>query len=222
MNLRILVPLIACLFAIGNFSFSRAEDARPLADEPLVDLKAGDPTIVIELRYATDRNVTRRAIYPEGTACLVRKGVAERLRWAQSLLRQHGFGLKIWDAYRPVTAQRALFDWAKKPRFVADPDKLALHTWGVAVDATLVDAQGRDVPMPTDFDEFSPAAAMRYVGTNSLVARNLKILQGAMGGAGFYGTGSEWWHFIARNWREYGPVSSAILAARKTEPAATP
>lgn len=188
--------------------------ARRLADEELVDLKKVEPTILIELRYATDRNVTGRAIYPPGAVCLVRKGVAERLRYAQHLLRQRGFGLKIWDAYRPAHAQRTLFDFARRPRYVADPEKFALHTWGAAVDATLVDLHGKDVPMPTDFDEFSPAATMHYRGTDPQVMKNLRLLQGAMGSAGFYGMRSEWWHFIARNWREYAPVKEPKTAAR--------
>jgi D-alanyl-D-alanine dipeptidase len=191
--------------------------AGALSDEPLVDLKTVEPTIIIELRYATNRNVTGQPIYSAGTQCLVRRGVAERLRAAQYILRQRGFGLKVWDAYRPVSAQRALFEFTKNAHFVANPDKLALHTWGVAVDATLVDAQGKAVPMPTDFDEFSPAAAMHYVGENGIVAQNLKLLQGAMGGGGFYGMHGEWWHFIAHNWRDYGPVSAPPEEMTKRE-----
>src|SRR5207302_894957 len=70
-----------------------AADPRPLADEPLVDIKTAEPSIRIDLRYATGRNVTGHPIYPTNTPCLVRKSVAERLRWAQYILRQHGFGL---------------------------------------------------------------------------------------------------------------------------------
>jgi D-alanyl-D-alanine dipeptidase len=200
------------LCALALFSMlrpARAFCSGALSDEPLVELKTVEPTILIELRYATNRNITGHAIYPAGTPCLVRKSVAERLRAAQAVLRQRGFGLKIWDAWRPAAAQRALFEFAKNnAHFVADPDKRALHTWGVAVDATLVNAQGKVVPMPTDFDDFSSAAEMHYAGENSAVAKNLRLLQGAMGSAGFYGTRREWWHFIARNWSDYGPAAA--------------
>ena len=86
-------------------------------------------------------------------------------------------------------------------RFVADPENgHALHTWGVAVDATLVDAAGHEVPMPSDFDSFSPAAALHYQGNDETVRRDLNLLLHAMGAAGFKGMSSEWWHFVAPDW----------------------
>lgn len=194
---------LCCLL---HSSFCLGAGTGSLADEPLVDLKTIDPTILIELRYATDRNFTHRKIYAGSTMCLVRKGVAERLRFAQSILKQRGYGLKIWDAYRTPETQRTLFDFAKNRHFVADPEKTALHTWGVAVDATLVDVKGREVPMPSDFDEFSDASLMHYAGADSRIVQNLRMLQGAMGSAGFYGVRTEWWHFTAINWSDYGPV----------------
>lgn len=179
---------------------------RPRGDEPLVDLHKVEPGIAIELRYATPRNVLGKALYPPGAPCLVREGVAQWLRFVQYLLRKQGFGLKIWDAYRPPAVQQQLFDFIKRPEFVADPSQGgALHTWGVAVDATLVDLRGREVPMPTDFDQFSRTAALHYAGGDPVVLRNLDTLQRAMG-TGFYGMHGEWWHFIAKNWAEYGPV----------------
>jgi len=206
---------LATFFALDN---CRADDlSKPprLADEPLVDLKNVDPTILIDLRYITNQNVTGHPLYPAGAACLIRKSVAERLRYAQYILRQRGYGLKIWDAYRPPSVQRALFEAVSKtPRYVADPEKRALHTWGVAVDATLVDAQGHDVPMPTGFDEFSDDAMMHYAGGNPVVSKNLDLLQRAMGTAGFYGMHREWWHFIARNWRDFGPLPDIDLAPK--------
>ena len=187
--------------------------APPHAGEPLVEVKTIDPTILIDLRYATARNVTSRAIYPANAPCLIRKSVAERLRAAQTILRQRGFSLKIWDAFRPSYAQEALWNFSKNRHFVADPDRRALHTWGVAVDATLADAQGHDVAMPTDFDSFSPAAGMHYANNSPAAAANLRLLQGAMGSAGFLGMRTEWWHFIASDWRHYAPVTAEQAAA---------
>jgi D-alanyl-D-alanine dipeptidase len=185
-----------------------------LADEPLVDIAKVDPTIVIDLRYATSKNVTGKPIYLQNMPCLVRRGVAERLKIAHAYLRARGFRLKIWDAYRPIAAQKALFASSKKSTdYVADPGKgLALHTWGVAVDASITDENGKDVPMPTDFDEFSPLATMFYKGNDTSIARNLLVLQRAMGAAGFYGLREEWWHFIAKNWTSYGPVKEPLQA----------
>ncbi len=204
-------------FFILHSSCRLAATPRPLANEPLVDIKSVDPGIVVDLRYATPRNVTDRPLYPPGTPCLVRASVAQRLRFAQFILRKQGFGLKIWDGYRPAIVQRALFDFIHNREFIADPARGALHTWGAAVDATLVDARGRDVPMPTDFDEFSKTARMHYDGTDSIVAKNLDTLQRAMG-TGFYGMHGEWWHFIAKNWRDYGVVRAVPAWELKIQP----
>ncbi len=183
--------------------------AAAAASDELVDVRSVDPTILVELRYATERNITGRAIYPPGTRPLVRRAVAHRLAIAQEFLRARGYGLKIWDAYRPPSAQRALWQLTRNRSYVADPsgELGSLHTWGVAVDATLVDSTGREMQMPTGFDEFTPAAMLRYRGDDKLVRWNLKVLQSAMHRGGFYGMRTEWWHFIAYGWKKYGRVS---------------
>jgi D-alanyl-D-alanine dipeptidase len=91
---------------------------------------------------------------------------------------------------------------------VADPNegRGSMHIRGAAVDATLVDAAGRDVPMPTDFDSFSPAALIEYKGPDPIVRGNLKLLQKAMAHGGFYGLRTEWWHFCTPDWKHYPAV----------------
>ena len=130
------------LLLAGTTNISAAPQHGALANEPLVNVAHVDPTIVIDLRYATPRNVVNKPIYPPNMPCLVRRSVAERLVIVQAYLRARGFRLKIWDAYRPVAAQRELFSASKKNTdYVADPGRgLALHTWGVAVDVTIVDS----------------------------------------------------------------------------------
>ncbi|MGB8356274.1 MAG: M15 family metallopeptidase [Chthoniobacteraceae bacterium] len=210
-------PIILGLVIIpvmGVSAFGVEQNVVPgkAADEPLVDVAKVDPTIVIELRYATPRNVTGHAIYPQGTCCLVRSGVAERLKVAQQYLRARGFRLKIWDAYRPAYAQKILWDAVKNYEFTADPAKgRALHTWGVAVDVTLVNFKGKDVPMPTDFDDFTPAANDEYHGGDPVVARNFNLLKHAMHKAGFYGFHPEWWHYMAEDWKDYDVVVAGNL-----------
>ena len=177
----------------------------------LVDLRTVDPTILVELRYATARNATGRVLYPPGTPALVRPTTAARLVKAQEFLRARGYGLKIWDAYRPLAAQMALWGQTHSGTFVADPlsGDGSLHTWGVAVDATMVDAKGREVSMPSGFDEFTPAAKLHYHGDDPIVRSHLKLLQRAMRHGGFYGTRSEWWHFVAYDWKKYAPIREA-------------
>jgi D-alanyl-D-alanine dipeptidase len=142
---------------------------------------------------------------------LVRPTTAARLAKAQKFLRARGYGLKIWDAYRPLAAQMALWGQTHNGTFVADPleGDGSLHTWGVAVDATLVNDQGREVPMPSGFDEFSVEARLHYHGDDPTVQSHLKLLQGAMRHGGFYGMRSEWWHFVAYDWKKYAPIREA-------------
>jgi zinc D-Ala-D-Ala dipeptidase len=200
---RFLLPLLVVL------AFSAAL-AAPRYDN-LVDIKSVDPTILVELRYATTQNVTGRALYPPEMPALVRPTTAARLAKAQEFLRARGYGLKIWDAYRPLAAQMALWGQTHNGTFVADPlnGDGSLHTWGVAVDATMVDDKGREVSMPSGFDEFTPAAKLHYHGDDPIVGSHLKILQRAMRHGGFYGTRSEWWHFVAYDWKKYAPIREA-------------
>lgn len=184
--------------------------AKPRYDN-LVDIQSVDPTILVDLRYATADNVTGHALYPPDTPALVRPTTADRLARAQKYLRARHFGLKIWDAYRPLAAQIELWKKTHDGAFVADPlaGNGSLHTWGVAVDATLVDEQGRDVAMPTKFDEFNSSAKLRYHGGDPSVRQHLMILQRAMREGGFYGMRTEWWHFIAYDWKKYAPLREA-------------
>ena len=192
----------------------------PIPESNFVDIKRIDPTIAIDLRYAGPNNFTRRPLYPPGLPALVRFSVAQRLVFAQKYLRAQGYGLKIWDAYRPAVAQQHLWEATPNNSYVADPkDGIgSMHTRGAAVDVTLVDRKGKEVAMPTEFDNFTPAAMVYYQGPNPVVRANLKLLQKAMARAGFYGLRTEWWHFCAADWTTYPPVPEIQLVAQTPQP----
>jgi D-alanyl-D-alanine dipeptidase len=185
-------------------------------DTEFVDITSVDRTIIIDLRYAGSNNVAHRSLYPPGAPALVRAGVARRLAVAQKYLREKGYGLKIWDAYRPQSTQEKLWQTTHNRSFVADPreGRGSMHIRGAAVDATLVDSAGRDVPMPTDFDSFTPAALLEYPGNDPAVRANLKLLQKAMAHGGFYGLRTEWWHFCAPDWKRFDPVPELKLVSQ--------
>ena len=186
---------------------------------PLVDIKSVDPTILVELRYAGRINLTGHPLYPLGTRALVRPEVASRLSKAKTFLRHYQYRLKIWDAYRPVAVQVKLWQAVHNNDYVANPETGAgsLHSWGLAVDATLVDAWNRPVRMPTDFDDFTPAAMWHYAGPDFEIRSHVHLLQIAMRNAGFYGLPTEWWHFTIANWQEYLPPEKAKQAAQVCE-----
>ena len=199
----------ACRNVLGQtILFSSVAFGRVQTETDFVDIKKVDKTIVIDLRYASSNNVAGHPIYPPGSPAILRAGVAERLAIVQDYLRKKGYGLKIWDAYRTQAAQEKLWRLTHNRSFVADPKegRGSMHIRGAAVDATLIDSSGADVPMPTDFDSFTPAALIEYAGRNPAVRGNLKLLQKAMAHGGFYGLRTEWWHFIAHDWKKYDPV----------------
>ena len=217
--LRKLILPGALLFSTGLSLAAFGQGPAPIADSDFVQIKRIDPTIVIDLRYAGPNNFVRRPLYPPGMPALVRYSVAKRLVFAQKYLKQHGFGLKIWDAYRPQAAHQQLWEANKNNSYVADPKEVgSMHTRGAAVDVTLVDLKGKEVPMPTEFDNFTPAAMINYQGSDPVIRSNLKLLQKAMGRAGFYGLRTEWWHFCAADWTTFPPVAEVHLLAEAPRP----
>ena len=204
---RLNLPLLAFIAAVLP-----SLDAN--AGGPLVDIRSVDPTIVVELRYAGRNNLVGYPLYPRGTCALARPEVASGLAVAQALLKRYQFGLKIWDAYRPVAAQEKLWQASHNSDYVANPEAGigSLHSWGVAVDATLIDTWNRPVRMPSDFDNFTPAAMWRYAGPHPDIRAHVHLLQMAMRNAGFWGLRTEWWHFTIADWQKYLPNQSAQTA----------
>jgi D-alanyl-D-alanine dipeptidase len=133
----------------------------------------------------------------------LRRAVAERLARVQGRLRRQGLGLKIWDAYRPASVQRRMWALKRGSRYLAPPGRGSKHSRGAAVDLTLVDGRGRELPMPTPYDEFSHRASRRYRGGPAAAQRNRRILETAMAAHGFRLNPGEWWHFDDPHWRRY-------------------
>ena len=180
-------------------------------DDPMVDIAKVCPGVCIELRYATERNFTSKVVYPLRARALIRRSVAARLRRVQDALRKQGYGLKIWDAYRPAWAQDVLWKASPNAEYLAAPSRGgSYHTWGTSVDVTLVDSQGREQKMASDFDDFSVAAKYEYVGNDPAVAARMDILGTAMKNAGFGHIRDEWWHFTAGDAATFAPVDMAL------------
>ena len=107
-----------------------------------------------------------------------------------------GLNLKIWDGFRPVSAQFKLWEICPDDTYVADPNKgYSNHSRGFAVDLTLVDSEGREVEMPTAFDDFSAKADRDYSECTLKAAENSNLLESLMEKHGFSGYWGEWWHY---------------------------
>ena len=167
-------------------------------DEPLVRVLDVIPDAVVELRYATPRNLAGAAIYPPEAECLLLPLVAERLSLAAEELRRRGFRLLLWDCYRPTSLHRKLWEMLPNSGWVADPNRGSQHSRGAAVDVALADADGRAVEMPTDFDVFIAATRRDAPGVSKVARAHRKLLRRAMERAGFENYVREWWHFSLR------------------------
>ncbi len=182
----------------------------PAASVALVDIRRAAPSILVELRYNTPRNIFGRRFYRSNVA-LLREPVAARLARVQARLEQRGLGLKIWDAYRPRSVQYQLWKIRPGTRYLANPRKGSRHNRGAAVDLTLVDREGRELEMPTPYDEFSPRAHRGATrGVTAAGRRNARILDTAMRAEGFLPNRREWWHFDSPDWRRY-PLADTPL-----------
>lgn len=153
------------------------------------------PDILIDLKYAETDNFTGQVIYEFSTVYL-RYGTVRKLSAVQEDLKELGLALKIWDGFRPVAAQHKLWEVCPDPRYVANPDTgFSSHSRGNTVDVTLVDREGRNVEMPTGFDDFSRLADRDYSDCTAEAADNAQILEALMEKHGFSGYAAEWWHY---------------------------
>ena len=154
------------------------------------------PDIYVELMYATDNNFTGVRIY-DFTDAYLRYGTVKKLANVQKELKEQGYSLKIWDAYRPFEAQQKLWEVYPDPNYVANPaNGMRRHNLGGTVDITMVAADGSIIPMPTEFDDFSLKADRNYSDIdNEEAVKNVMILQTAMENNGFTGYQGEWWDY---------------------------
>lgn len=154
------------------------------------------PDIYVELMYATDNNFTGVRIY-DFTDAYLRYGTVKKLANVQKELKEQGYSLKIWDAYRPFEAQQKLWEVYPDPNYVANPaNGMKKHNLGGTVDITMVAADGSVISMPTEFDDFSLKADRNYSDIdNEEAVKNVMILQNAMENNGFTGYQGEWWDY---------------------------
>lgn len=165
------------------------------SDDDLVLVADYIPGIFVELKYSTAENFTGNVIYDFSDAYL-RYGTVKKLALVQEQLAEQGCALKIWDAYRPISAQHALWQACPDPVYVVNPNtSFSSHSRANTVDVTLVLSDGSDIEMPTDFDDFSSLADRDYSDVPAVAALNAKLLEEAMLDNGFKGYSEEWWHF---------------------------
>ncbi|MCI5052623.1 MAG: M15 family metallopeptidase [Simkaniaceae bacterium] len=179
----------------------------------LIDLAEYDPRLVLDVRYATTNNFLGVALYDSPRIFLI-EAVAKKLSAAQDRLEKKGLGLKVYDGYRPMSVQKALWDLLPDPRYVADPKVGSNHNRGAAVDVTLVDLEtGEELVMPSEFDEFTEKAHSDFYDLPQEAIDNRAILKEAM--VGFTQLPTEWWHFDDKSGKKY-PILDVPISELST------
>jgi D-alanyl-D-alanine dipeptidase len=168
----------------------------------LIDIKKVNPRIIVDMKYATEDNFTKKKLYQSNT-CFLRKSTAAKLDAVQKKLEGMNLGLKVWDCYRPLAVQRILWAILPDERYVANPENGSRHNRASSVDVTLVDSHGKELQMPTGFDDFSPRAYHHYQDLPHQAIRNRELLKGLMEKAGFISLSEEWWHYDDEKWMEF-------------------
>jgi D-alanyl-D-alanine dipeptidase len=171
----------------------------------LIELRKLDPTIHLEIRYATTNNFLGTRFYSQARAFMQRPA-AEAVVRANKTLKSYGYGLLIHDAYRPWYVTKIFWDATPDDKhvFVADPSKGSRHNRGCAVDLTLYNLKtGRPVEMVSTYDETTARAYPDYPGGTSLQRWHRKLLRDVMESEGFTVYEAEWWHFDYKDWQKY-------------------
>ena len=169
----------------------------------LVEIKKAIPNIKLDIRYATKNNFMKQVMYKQARA-FARKPVVESLKKIQRELNKKGYGLKIFDGYRPYAITVEFYKKASDKNFVANPAKGSKHNRGCAVDLTLIDLKtGKEVAMATPYDSFSAAAAANYEPVSAEVKKNRDLLINTMRKYQLDVLDNEWWHFDFSGWQQY-------------------
>lgn len=186
----------------------------PAADlaPDLVDLARFDPRLRLDIRYATPANFMGRVLYPVARA-VAQRPVAEALSRVQTRAESAGYGLLLFDAYRPWRITRMMWDETPpaKREFVANPATGSRHNRGASVDLTL-HRGGIEVVMPSPYDDFTPAAYRSNTAAPAEALGLSRMLEEWMVAEGFVPLANEWWHYDWAEWRRY-PIMDVPLEA---------
>lgn len=217
---------LAALFCVAVLLSHASAQEQPPKEEgtfrapDLVELVKLDRSIKLDIRYATPNNFTGRAVYTEARAFLQRPA-AEALLRAVAELRKQGYGVAVFDGYRPWFVTKLFWDLtpADKKQFVADPSKGSRHNRGCAVDLTLYDLKtGREVSMPSGYDEMTERSHISYAGGTPEQRRLRDLLRAAMEAEGFAVYEPEWWHYDYKDWKQYPILNLSFSEIGKANP----
>ncbi|RDY57753.1 M15 family metallopeptidase [Flagellimonas nanhaiensis] len=177
-----------------NVQKSKLRSFEGLADTTFVRLADFSEDFVYDLRYATENNFLKAKVY-DCAECYTRVKTAKALIKANQDFITQGVRIKFFDCYRPNSVQYKMWEIVPNPQYVANPVKGSIHNKGGAVDITLVDMEGNELDMGTDFDFFGKRAYHDNLDLPEEVLANRKLLKETMEAHGFWSIRTEWWHY---------------------------
>lgn len=219
MNPRIFRPCLLFTVALAaslGFTQGPPKETGPFREPDLVELIKLDSTIKLDIRYATKNNFLGKPVYKQARAFLQRPA-AEALVRVNHQLKSLGFGLVVFDGYRPWSVTKTFWDATPQDKkiFVADPSQGSRHNRGCAVDLSMISlATGQLVQMPSDYDEMTERSHINYECAAPEAKKLRDTLRSAMEAEGFAVYEPEWWHYDYKDWKEY-PIQNQQFSALK-------
>lgn len=185
----------------------------------LVDVTAVIPSVDIVMIFSTPDNFTGTQYYPD-PVCLLQKGTAEKLRKAQEKFMADGYCIRVYDAYRPLSVQKKLFEFVGGNRtYIASPEVGSKHNRGAAVDMTLIDSEGNELEMPSPIHTMNTDSSRKNPNMTEQARKNMDYMTDIMVECGFTPYNGEWWHFNDKDFDKYMltdyDLSKVLLYIRK-------
>jgi zinc D-Ala-D-Ala dipeptidase len=186
------------------------------AHKKLVNIKKLIPLIILDLRYASVNNFTKTKLYKKAYTTYLRVLPANALLQAQNMLAKKGFGIKIFDAYRPYSTTKFMWNLIHDERYVANPKNGSNHNRALAIDLTIVNLKSlQELDMGTGFDNFTDTAHHSFTNLSETVLENRKLLKSTLELVGFKFFDTEWWHYYWPNDKNYEVLDLNFLALKK-------
>lgn len=203
MLLNIFICCVGLL--LSNSATSQPIEEGDFKAPDLVELIDLDTTLQLDIRYATSNNFVGKPVYDTARAFLQREAAMALLEVSKEL-RSLGYGLVVYDGYRPWSVTKLFWDITPEDQraFVADPKYGSRHNRGCAVDLSLYDlATGEPVEMPSDYDTFDESAHPDFKGGTKEQRKMRDLLRAKMEAHGFMVYENEWWHFDYQGWEAF-------------------
>lgn len=191
---RILILFLLVISSSFSQELNEISTTQTVNDSVFVNLKNYSNDFVYDMRYATENNFLKAKVY-DCAECYLRFKTIKKLVEANQKFIKLGYKIKIFDCYRPLDVQKKMWAIVSNPSYVANPSKGSIHNRGAAVDITLVDFDGKELDMGTDFDHFGKESAHLYQDLSEIILNNRKLLREVMEDSSFKIIKSEWWHY---------------------------